>query len=73
MWAALNTLEEGAAMWRRLAPKSPYREHEHAAARFEERARRNEELANLIRKALDNVGLEVAKDQVYLGYKSFRQ
>ncbi len=64
LWAALNTLEEGAAMSHRLAPESPYREHEHAAARFEERARRNEELANLIGKALENDGQEAAKDQV---------
>jgi two-component system chemotaxis response regulator CheB len=52
LWAALNTLEEGVDMSRRLAEESRARGHEHAAARFEDRARRTQEQAQLIRQAL---------------------
>jgi two-component system chemotaxis response regulator CheB len=53
-WTALNTLEKGAQMSQRLAAESRTRVHEHAAARFEERARNTREQADLIRQALDN-------------------
>jgi len=52
LWVALNTLEEGAQMSRRLAAEARARGHEHAAARFEERARKAREQAGLIRQAL---------------------
>lgn len=54
LWTALNTLEEGAQMSRKLAKESHGRGHEHAAARFEERARKTREQADLIRQALNN-------------------
>lgn len=40
LWSALNTLEEGAQMSRRLAAEARSRGHEYAAMRFEERAGR---------------------------------
>jgi two-component system chemotaxis response regulator CheB len=54
LWTALNTLEEGAQMSQKLAAESRIRGHEHAAVRFEERARKTREQADLIRQALDN-------------------
>jgi two-component system chemotaxis response regulator CheB len=54
LWIALNTLEEGAQMSQKLATQSRARGHEHAATRFEERARKTREQADLIRQALDN-------------------
>jgi two-component system chemotaxis response regulator CheB len=62
LWAALNTLEEGAQMSRRLAAES--RARGHAATRFEERARKTREQAALIREALDNGASEMVEDAV---------
>ncbi len=64
LWTALNTLEEGAQMSQRLAVQSRARGHEHAAARFEERARKTREQADLIRQALDNGASDVTEDAV---------
>jgi len=64
MWTALNTLEEGAQMSHRLAAESRTRWHEHAAARFEERARKTREQADLIRQALDNGAADATEDAV---------
>jgi two-component system chemotaxis response regulator CheB len=64
LWTALNTLEEGAQMSRRLAAESRTRGHEHAAARFEERARKTREQADLIRQALDNGAADTTEDVV---------
>ncbi len=52
LWVALNTLQEGAEMSRKLAAQSRTRNHEHAAAHFEERARRTSEQAALICQVL---------------------
>jgi two-component system chemotaxis response regulator CheB len=54
MWSALNTLEESTQISQRLAADSRARGQEHAAARFEERARKTKGQAGLIRQALDN-------------------
>ncbi len=64
MWTALNTLEEGAQMSHRLAAESRTRWHEHAAARFEERARKTRGQADLIRQALDNGAADATEDAV---------
>ena len=40
------------------------RGHEHAAARFGERARKTREQADLIRQALDNGAADVTEDAV---------
>jgi two-component system chemotaxis response regulator CheB len=58
LYVALNTLEESAAMMERLAGRS--REQEHAAKRFEERARDARRQASVIRQVLT----EDAKDAV---------
>jgi two-component system, chemotaxis family, protein-glutamate methylesterase/glutaminase len=50
LYVALNVLEESAAMAERLATRS--REHEHAAARFDERAREARGRAKTIRRVL---------------------
>jgi two-component system chemotaxis response regulator CheB len=50
LYAALNTLEESAEMADRLAARS--REHRHAVARFEERAREARRQAAVIRQVL---------------------
>lgn len=64
LWAALNTLEEGAQMSQRLAAESRARGHEHAAARFEERARKTRNQSSLIRQALDNSAADVTEDAI---------
>ncbi len=64
LWTALNTLEEGAQMSQRLATESRARGHEHAATRFEERAHKTREQADLIRQALDNGAADATKDIV---------
>lgn len=64
LWLALNTLEEGAQMSRRLAAESRSRGQEYAAARFEERARKTREQAGLIREALSKGASEAAGDAV---------
>ena len=64
MWTALNTLEEGAQMSRRLAADSRARGHEHAAARFEERARKTRGQADLIRQALSSGTPDATEDVV---------
>jgi two-component system, chemotaxis family, protein-glutamate methylesterase/glutaminase len=61
-WTALNTLEEGAQMSRRLAADSRARGHEHAATRFEERARKTRGQADLIRQALSSGTPETTED-----------
>jgi two-component system, chemotaxis family, protein-glutamate methylesterase/glutaminase len=60
--AALNTLEEGAQLSQRLAADSRVRGQEHAAARFEERARKTKGQAGLIRQALDNGVADATED-----------
>lgn len=52
LYTALNTLEESAAMSKRLANGSRERGHHHAAARFEGRARENRDRAAVIRQVL---------------------
>ena len=52
LYVALNTLEESADMVERLAARSREREHEHAAKRFEERARNARRQAAVIRQVL---------------------
>ena len=64
MWSALNTLEEGAQMSQRLAADSRARGHEHAAARFEERAQKTRGQADLIRQALSSGTPDVPEDVV---------
>ena len=51
---ALNTLEENAMMADRLASRSRQLRHEHAVARFEERAREARQQAQIIRQVLVN-------------------
>ena len=60
LWVALNTLEEGAQMSRKLADEFRARGHEQAAVRFEERARRPSKQAALIRQVLANRPAETA-------------
>ena len=64
MWTALNALEEGAQMPRRLAADSRARGYEHAAARFEERVRKTRGQAALIRQALSNGTPDATEDVV---------
>lgn len=64
LWVALNTLEEGAQMSRRLAAESHARGHEHTAVRFEERARKTREQAALIRQVLSSGAPDVTRDVV---------
>jgi two-component system, chemotaxis family, protein-glutamate methylesterase/glutaminase len=52
LYMALNTLEESAAMVERLATRSHENGHNHAAARFEERAREAKRRASVIRHIL---------------------
>ena len=52
LYAALNTLEESASMSNGLAVRSREGGHEHAAARFAERARQAREQAETIRRVL---------------------
>ena len=53
LWAALNSLQEGASSARRLAERARGQGREAMASRFEDRARIYEERAELIRRALD--------------------
>ncbi len=62
MWTALNTLEESTQMSQRLAADSSARGQEHAAARFEERARKTRGQDSLIRQALDNSAADATQD-----------
>jgi two-component system, chemotaxis family, protein-glutamate methylesterase/glutaminase len=64
MWTALNTLEESTQMSWRLAADSRARGHEHAATRFEERARKTRGQADLIREALSSGAPEATEDVV---------
>ena len=57
LYVALNTLEENALMAERLAARS--REHEHAAKRFEERARDARRQAATIRQVLTEDAADV--------------
>lgn len=52
LYVALNILEENADMGDRLATRSREHEHEHAAKRFEERAREARRQAAVIRRVL---------------------
>ena len=52
LYVALNTLEENALMADRLASRSRELRHEHAAARFEERAREARKQGEIIRRVL---------------------
>ncbi len=52
LYVALNTLEESAMMSDRLAQRSREQGHEHAAARFEQRAREARHQAQVIRQVL---------------------
>jgi two-component system chemotaxis response regulator CheB len=56
LYAAMNTLEESALMADRLAARSREQQHEHAAVRFEKRAREARQQAETIRRVL--VGAE---------------
>lgn len=62
MWNALNTLEESTQLSQRLAADSRARGQEHAAARFEDRARKTKGQAGLIRQALDNGAADATED-----------
>ena len=59
-----EALEEGAQMSQRLAVESRDRGQEHAAARFEERARKTRGQAGLIRQALNNGAADAIEDTV---------
>jgi len=54
LYVALNTLEESAAMSRTLANRAREHRQEHAATRFEERARKAREQVDLIRRVLSD-------------------
>jgi len=56
LYAAMNTLEESVLMADRLAARSREQQHEHAAVRFEKRAREARQQAETIRRML--VGAE---------------
>jgi two-component system, chemotaxis family, protein-glutamate methylesterase/glutaminase len=64
LWAALNTLEEGAEMSRRLAAQARARGAVHAAMRFEERAQKSKEQVTLLRQALANGPANTTEDAV---------
>lgn len=64
LWAALNTLEEGAEVSRRLAAQARARGAEQAARRFEDRAQKSKEQATLIRQALANGAENTTEDAV---------
>jgi hypothetical protein len=64
LWASLNTLEEGVEMSRRLAVEARARGADHAAMRFEERARKSREQATLIRQALADGAANTTEDAV---------
>lgn len=52
MWAATRSLDESAALGRKLAKRSRDREHSAAAGIFEERADTKEQHANVLRDLL---------------------
>jgi two-component system, chemotaxis family, protein-glutamate methylesterase/glutaminase len=52
LWAALRSLEENAALSRRLAARASERNHTISEMRFEENARQVEQHAAVIRQAL---------------------
>ena len=52
LYVAMNTLEENALMADRLASRSRELRHEHAAARFEQRASEARKQAEIIRRVL---------------------
>ena len=54
LWAAMNTLEESAAMAERLAGEARQRQHHRVAERFEERVQSSRQRAALIRDVLLN-------------------
>ena len=54
LWAALRSLEENAALSRRLAARARERNHTVSVTQFEENARRVEQHATVIRQALQN-------------------
>ena len=56
LYVALNTLEENALMADRLANRSRQLRHEHATARFEQRAREARQQAQIIRQVLVDGG-----------------
>jgi two-component system chemotaxis response regulator CheB len=51
LWAALRSLEENAALARRMAARASEREHTVSVMQFEENARRVEQHAEVIRRA----------------------
>jgi len=54
LWAALRSLEENAALARRMAARASERNHTVSVTQFEENARRVEQHAAVIRQALQN-------------------
>ena len=60
LYVALNTLEESASMSRTLAARAREHKQDHAASRFEERARKAGEQVNLIRQALSDDSPDLA-------------
>jgi two-component system, chemotaxis family, protein-glutamate methylesterase/glutaminase len=64
LYTALNTLEESAAMSDRLAGRSRKDQREHAAARFEKRAREARRQAAVIRRILTKEMPEAPPDAV---------
>jgi two-component system chemotaxis response regulator CheB len=54
LWAALRSLEENAALSRRMAARAGERNHTFSVKQFEENARRVEQHAAVIRQALQN-------------------
>jgi len=54
LWAALRSLEENAALARRMAARAGARNHTVSGMQFEENARRVEQHAEVIRQVLHN-------------------
>ena len=64
LYVALNSLEEGATMAQRLAERARSLDQEHAARRFEERAREGRQRAAEIRRVLMEGTTEPSADAV---------
>jgi two-component system chemotaxis response regulator CheB len=62
LYVAFNTLEESAAMAERLAARSREQQNDHAARRFEERARDSRRRAAVIRHVLTEGATDVPAD-----------
>jgi two-component system chemotaxis response regulator CheB len=54
LWAALRSLEERAALTKKLSERARERRHPHVSQAFEERARAAEEHASVVRQLLQN-------------------